>query len=66
MLNIKRFACTGLAAILVVSLPACGKDKLVPAIPPCRKKMTQYIISVSVRMKTATITTISHRALTMP
>ena len=58
MLNIKRFACTGLAAILVVSLPACGKDKSSGYTPLPEEDDTVY--------NTATITTISHRALTMP
>lgn len=46
MLNIKRFACTGLAAILVVSLPACGKDKSSGYTPLPEEDDTVYNISL--------------------
>ena len=46
MLNIKRFACTGLAAILAVSLPACGKDKSSGYTPLPEEDDTVYDISL--------------------
>jgi ABC-type uncharacterized transport system substrate-binding protein len=46
MLNIKRFACTGLAAILAVSLPACGKDKSSGYTPLPEEDDTVYNISL--------------------
>lgn len=46
MLNIKLFAATGSPAILVVSLPACGKDKSSGYTPLPEEDDTVYNISL--------------------